>query len=166
MGQWVEHLTPDKRALVRCPMPPNTLRVHTEYVLVKSVGPKVLWAKSRVQGTGEYFLLLQTHGKIVEVEIGDVVIYCVKVQRISGSGNFHSFPLGRTQQRQVGFLLFVFTLPAFSCIVALLFDSIKTSEINFFTPGCFAFSDQRNKAVLLCSVLVEATDGDRPVIYH
>ncbi|GFX75216.1 hypothetical protein TNCV_3171431 [Trichonephila clavipes] len=27
-------------------MPPNTLRVHTEYVLVKSVGPKVLWAES------------------------------------------------------------------------------------------------------------------------
>ncbi|GFV56019.1 uncharacterized protein TNCV_2266051 [Trichonephila clavipes] len=25
-------------------MPPNTLRVHTEYVLVKSVGPRVLWA--------------------------------------------------------------------------------------------------------------------------
>ncbi|GFV43955.1 uncharacterized protein TNCV_492801 [Trichonephila clavipes] len=25
-------------------MPPNTLRVHTYYVLVKSVGPKVLWA--------------------------------------------------------------------------------------------------------------------------
>ncbi|GFX44662.1 uncharacterized protein TNCV_4441671 [Trichonephila clavipes] len=24
-------------------MPPNTFRVHTEYVLVKSVGPKVLW---------------------------------------------------------------------------------------------------------------------------
>ncbi|GFT92475.1 hypothetical protein TNCV_1053771 [Trichonephila clavipes] len=24
----------------RCPMPPNTLRVHTEHVLVKSVGPK------------------------------------------------------------------------------------------------------------------------------
>ncbi|GFV32389.1 hypothetical protein TNCV_1676751 [Trichonephila clavipes] len=32
------------------PVPPNTLRVHTEYVLVKSVGPKVLWAESRVQG--------------------------------------------------------------------------------------------------------------------
>ncbi|GFW19393.1 hypothetical protein TNCV_1602871 [Trichonephila clavipes] len=31
-------------------MPPNTLRVHTEYVLVESVGPKVLWAESRVQG--------------------------------------------------------------------------------------------------------------------
>ncbi|GFY26182.1 hypothetical protein TNCV_354981 [Trichonephila clavipes] len=27
-------------------------RVHTEYVLVKSVGPKVLWAESRVQGSG------------------------------------------------------------------------------------------------------------------
>ncbi|GFW05025.1 uncharacterized protein TNCV_598191 [Trichonephila clavipes] len=36
-------------------MSPNTLRVHTEYVLAKSVGSKVLWAESRVQGTGEYF---------------------------------------------------------------------------------------------------------------
>ncbi|GFS58775.1 hypothetical protein TNCV_4270891 [Trichonephila clavipes] len=27
-----------------------------EYVLVKSVSPKFLWANSRVQGTGEYFL--------------------------------------------------------------------------------------------------------------
>ncbi|GFT37732.1 hypothetical protein TNCV_1754881 [Trichonephila clavipes] len=37
-------------------MPPNTLRVHTEYVLAKSVGPKVLsQQKPRVQGTGEYF---------------------------------------------------------------------------------------------------------------
>ncbi|GFU03634.1 hypothetical protein TNCV_199781 [Trichonephila clavipes] len=31
------------------------LRVHTEHVLVKSAGPKVLWAESRVQSTGEYF---------------------------------------------------------------------------------------------------------------
>ncbi|GFX34482.1 uncharacterized protein TNCV_3657201 [Trichonephila clavipes] len=53
-------------------MPPNTLRVHTEYVLVKSMGPKVLWAESRVQGTGEYFPPLQSHGKIVEVDIGSV----------------------------------------------------------------------------------------------
>ncbi|GFS71647.1 uncharacterized protein TNCV_4270421 [Trichonephila clavipes] len=37
------------------PVPPNTLPVHTEYVLVKSVGPKVLWIESRVQGTGENF---------------------------------------------------------------------------------------------------------------
>ncbi|GFV69193.1 uncharacterized protein TNCV_3518151 [Trichonephila clavipes] len=52
---WLEPLTPDRKTWVRCPMPPNTLQVHTEYVLVKSVGPKVLWAESRVQGTGEYF---------------------------------------------------------------------------------------------------------------
>ncbi|GFT48447.1 uncharacterized protein TNCV_3131741 [Trichonephila clavipes] len=37
------------------PVPPNTLRVHTEYVLVKSVSPKVLWGESRVQETGENF---------------------------------------------------------------------------------------------------------------
>ncbi|GFX44511.1 uncharacterized protein TNCV_4713371 [Trichonephila clavipes] len=60
---------------VRCPMPQNTFRVHTEYVFVKSVGPKVLWAESRVQGTGEYFLPLQSHCKIVEVEIGGVAVY-------------------------------------------------------------------------------------------
>ncbi|GFT36551.1 uncharacterized protein TNCV_1344991 [Trichonephila clavipes] len=40
---WLEHRTPDRKAWARFPMPPNTLRVHTEYVLVKSVGPKVLW---------------------------------------------------------------------------------------------------------------------------
>ncbi|GFY14008.1 uncharacterized protein TNCV_1296691 [Trichonephila clavipes] len=57
------------------PVPPNTLRVHTEYVLFKSVGPKGLWAESRVQGTGEYFPPLQFHAKIVEVEIGGVAIY-------------------------------------------------------------------------------------------
>ncbi|GFX17065.1 uncharacterized protein TNCV_4265911 [Trichonephila clavipes] len=53
-------------------MPPNTLRVHTEYMFVKSVGPNVLWAGSR---TGEYFPPLQSHGKIVEVEIGGVAIH-------------------------------------------------------------------------------------------
>ncbi|GFV30442.1 uncharacterized protein TNCV_99171 [Trichonephila clavipes] len=36
-------------------MPLNTLRVRKEYMLVKSVGPKVLWVESRVPGTGEYF---------------------------------------------------------------------------------------------------------------
>ncbi|GFW27465.1 uncharacterized protein TNCV_163081 [Trichonephila clavipes] len=30
-------------------MPSNTIRVHTEYVLVKSMGPKVLWTESRGQ---------------------------------------------------------------------------------------------------------------------
>ncbi|GFT18891.1 uncharacterized protein TNCV_4725491 [Trichonephila clavipes] len=43
------------------PVPPNTLRVHAEYVLVKSVGPKVLGAESRVQGTGENFPPCQFH---------------------------------------------------------------------------------------------------------
>ncbi|GFV69136.1 uncharacterized protein TNCV_4490841 [Trichonephila clavipes] len=43
------------------PVPPNTLRVLTEYVLVKTVGPKVLWAESRVQGTEEYFPPIQFH---------------------------------------------------------------------------------------------------------
>ncbi|GFY15979.1 uncharacterized protein TNCV_1286241 [Trichonephila clavipes] len=56
-------------------MPSNTLRVHTEYVLVKSVGPQVLWAESQVQGTREYFPPLQFHAEIVEVEIGGVAIY-------------------------------------------------------------------------------------------
>ncbi|GFX67041.1 uncharacterized protein TNCV_589571 [Trichonephila clavipes] len=72
---WLEHRTPDRKAWVRCPMPPNTLRVHTENVLVKSMGPKALWPESRVQGTGEYFPPLQSHDKIVEVEIGGVAIY-------------------------------------------------------------------------------------------
>ncbi|GFT24816.1 uncharacterized protein TNCV_3021121 [Trichonephila clavipes] len=62
--------------LCSMPMPPNSLRVHTENVLVKSVGPKVLWVESRVQGTGEYFPSIQFHGKIVEVEIGGSAIYC------------------------------------------------------------------------------------------
>ncbi|GFX93387.1 uncharacterized protein TNCV_151931 [Trichonephila clavipes] len=56
-------------------MPPNTLRVHTEYVLIKLVGLKVLRAELQVQGTGEYFPPLQSHGKILEVEIGGVTIY-------------------------------------------------------------------------------------------
>ncbi|GFX97250.1 uncharacterized protein TNCV_557401 [Trichonephila clavipes] len=56
-------------------MPPNTFRVRTEYMLVKSVGLKVLWAESRVQVTREYFPPLQFHVYIVEVDIGGVTIY-------------------------------------------------------------------------------------------
>ncbi|GFX07767.1 uncharacterized protein TNCV_4160361 [Trichonephila clavipes] len=44
-------------------MPPNTLRVHTECLLVKSVGSKALWAESRMQGTGEYFPPIQFHAR-------------------------------------------------------------------------------------------------------
>ncbi|GFX72949.1 hypothetical protein TNCV_2813891 [Trichonephila clavipes] len=58
----------DRKAWVRYPMPPNTLRVHTEYVLVKSVGPKS-WK------SGEYFPPLQFNAEIEEVEIGGVAIY-------------------------------------------------------------------------------------------
>ncbi|GFX75347.1 hypothetical protein TNCV_3043691 [Trichonephila clavipes] len=47
-------------------------RVHMENVLVKSVGPKVLWADSRVQGSGEYFPPIQSHGKIVEIDGGAI----------------------------------------------------------------------------------------------
>ncbi|GFT63214.1 hypothetical protein TNCV_4747101 [Trichonephila clavipes] len=42
-------------------VPPNTLREHTEHVLVKSVDPKVMWAESRVQETGENFHPPQFH---------------------------------------------------------------------------------------------------------
>ncbi|GFU69542.1 uncharacterized protein TNCV_1351021 [Trichonephila clavipes] len=49
------------KGLGSMPIPPITLRVHTQYVLVKSVGPKVLWAESRVQGTGENLPPLQFH---------------------------------------------------------------------------------------------------------
>ncbi|GFV60387.1 hypothetical protein TNCV_3470221 [Trichonephila clavipes] len=40
-------------------MSPNTLRVHTEYVLVKSVGPYSLVGLITSAGTGEYFPPLQ-----------------------------------------------------------------------------------------------------------
>ncbi|GFV58833.1 uncharacterized protein TNCV_1673621 [Trichonephila clavipes] len=72
---WLGHRTPDRKDWVQCPMRPNTFRVPTKNVLVKSVGPKVLWAESRVQGTGEYFPPIQSHGKIVEVEIDGGAIY-------------------------------------------------------------------------------------------
>ncbi|GFV59715.1 uncharacterized protein TNCV_1907861 [Trichonephila clavipes] len=56
-------------------MPSNTILVHTEYVLVKSVGPKILWGESRVQGTEGYLPPLQLHALNVEVEIGGVALY-------------------------------------------------------------------------------------------
>ncbi|GFW90286.1 hypothetical protein TNCV_2121521 [Trichonephila clavipes] len=76
-------------------MPLNSRqKVHMEYVLVKSVGPKILW-EPRVQRAGEYFPPLQFHAKIVKVEISGVTIYRAEVQLISGAGDFHSFPSGR-----------------------------------------------------------------------
>ncbi|GFV88360.1 hypothetical protein TNCV_1241731 [Trichonephila clavipes] len=54
--------------------PPST---HTEYMLIKSVGPKSLSLVGCVRsaGTGEYFPPLQFHAEIIEVEIGGVAIY-------------------------------------------------------------------------------------------
>ncbi|GFW91401.1 uncharacterized protein TNCV_3375671 [Trichonephila clavipes] len=72
---WLEHRTPDRKACIRFPMPPNTLRVHTEYVLVKSVGQKVLWADHECRGLENISLPHQSLGKIVEVEISGVAIY-------------------------------------------------------------------------------------------
>ncbi|GFW07789.1 uncharacterized protein TNCV_3919221 [Trichonephila clavipes] len=60
MGSLVDRASDSRpEGLGSMPLPPNTFQVHTEYVLVKSLGPKVLWAESRVQGTGEYFPPLQ-----------------------------------------------------------------------------------------------------------
>ncbi|GFV91955.1 hypothetical protein TNCV_1893911 [Trichonephila clavipes] len=52
-------------------MPPNTLRVHTEYVLVKAVGPKSCGLSHEHREPP-----LQFHAEIVEVEIGGVAFYC------------------------------------------------------------------------------------------
>ncbi|GFX55142.1 uncharacterized protein TNCV_1156031 [Trichonephila clavipes] len=83
-------------------MPPNTLRVHTENVLVKSVGLKVLWAESRVQGTGEYFPPIQFHGKIVEVEIGGG-IYCPFGEFLPAKSYCHLYGAQGLGQRQAYF---------------------------------------------------------------
>ncbi|GFX22950.1 hypothetical protein TNCV_2086581 [Trichonephila clavipes] len=73
--KWLEHRTPDRKAWVRCSMSPNTLRVHTEYVLVNQ------WVRSLVglftsAGTGEYFPPLQfTCRNCGGGDIGRVAIY-------------------------------------------------------------------------------------------
>ncbi|GFV14377.1 uncharacterized protein TNCV_808091 [Trichonephila clavipes] len=84
-------------------MPPNTHRVHTEYVLVKSVGPKVLWAESRVQGTGEYYPPLQSHSQIVEVVIGGVVIHRPFGEFHRANSYCHLYGAQGLRQRQVYF---------------------------------------------------------------
>ncbi|GFX63793.1 uncharacterized protein TNCV_5032641 [Trichonephila clavipes] len=73
-NSWLEHRTPDRKAWVRYPMPPNTLRVHTEYVLVKSVGPKSC-GQSHERRDWRIFPSPSVHAEIVEVEIGGVAIY-------------------------------------------------------------------------------------------
>ncbi|GFT73039.1 uncharacterized protein TNCV_1977261 [Trichonephila clavipes] len=55
-------------------MPPNTLRVHKEYVLVKSVGPKSC-GLSHERRDWRIFPSPSVHAEIEEVEIGVVAIY-------------------------------------------------------------------------------------------
>ncbi|GFW28989.1 hypothetical protein TNCV_2355471 [Trichonephila clavipes] len=64
-------------------------------------------------------------------------------------------PLGPQFENENNFLW------TFSRTVALFSDSVKTSDVSFFTPGWFALSDQRNRRpddTEECSVLVKATD--------
>ncbi|GFY11819.1 uncharacterized protein TNCV_1530111 [Trichonephila clavipes] len=84
-------------------MPPNTLRVHTDNVLVKSVGPKVLWAVSRVQGTGEYFPPIQFHDKIVEVEISGGAIHRPFGEFLRAKSYCHLYGAQGLDQRQAYF---------------------------------------------------------------
>ncbi|GFS99625.1 uncharacterized protein TNCV_1971981 [Trichonephila clavipes] len=84
-------------------MPLNTLPVHTEKVLVKSVGPKVLWAESRVQGTGEYFPPIQFHGKIVEMKIGGGAIYGSFGEFLRAKSYCHLYGAQGLGQRQAYF---------------------------------------------------------------
>ncbi|GFY25020.1 hypothetical protein TNCV_2692111 [Trichonephila clavipes] len=57
----VEHRTPDRKAWVRCPNLPNNLRVHTEYALIKSVGPKVLWAFAAETTSARHRRIFSSH---------------------------------------------------------------------------------------------------------
>ncbi|GFV69616.1 hypothetical protein TNCV_4507311 [Trichonephila clavipes] len=68
VAQWLEHRTPDRKAWVRCTMPPNTLRVHSEYVLVKSVGPKSC-GLSQERRDWRIFPSPSVHAEIVEVHL-------------------------------------------------------------------------------------------------
>ncbi|GFX17191.1 hypothetical protein TNCV_2857141 [Trichonephila clavipes] len=84
----LEHQTPDQRAWVRCPMPPNTLRVHTEYVLVESVGSEVLWVvAAKPTGAGDWRVFPTP--PIPCLNWGDRDRWClyqpVEVQTVSGS---------------------------------------------------------------------------------
>ncbi|GFX80196.1 uncharacterized protein TNCV_2642121 [Trichonephila clavipes] len=56
-------------------MPPNTLRVHTEYVLVKSVGLKPCGLSHERRGLENITLPFSSMHKFVELEVGGVAIY-------------------------------------------------------------------------------------------
>ncbi|GFS89691.1 uncharacterized protein TNCV_3787321 [Trichonephila clavipes] len=72
-------------------------------MLVKSVGPKVLWAESRVQGTGDYFPPIQFHGKIVKAEIGGGAIYRPFGEFLRANSYCHLYGAQGLGQRQAYF---------------------------------------------------------------
>ncbi|GFY12678.1 uncharacterized protein TNCV_2448691 [Trichonephila clavipes] len=84
-------------------MPPNTLRAHTEYVLVKSVGPKVLWTESRVQGTGEFFLFFSSMLKLWRWRptTGVLLASCHDESRGPRSGYVRQVALATAQQLHI-----------------------------------------------------------------
>ncbi|GFV45470.1 hypothetical protein TNCV_299701 [Trichonephila clavipes] len=73
------------KAWVQCPMPPNTLRVHTEYVLVKSVGLKVLWAvKAQTTCARGWRIFTSLPDLCLNCE-GGFAIYRIEVQPVPGT---------------------------------------------------------------------------------
>ncbi|GFS89198.1 uncharacterized protein TNCV_1259361 [Trichonephila clavipes] len=82
-------------------MSPNTLRVHTEYVLVKSEGPKVLWAvTAEITGAGDWRIFLSP--PVPCLNCGDGDRWCRHLSyRTPTCLRFWqlSFLLGRTRQQ-------------------------------------------------------------------
>ncbi|GFS58988.1 hypothetical protein TNCV_69081 [Trichonephila clavipes] len=85
----LERWIPNRSAWVRCPMSPNILQVHTEYVLIKSVGPKILWVVAEENtGPGGWRICISLPSPYLNYggrDIGGVALYRVEVQPVSGS---------------------------------------------------------------------------------
>ncbi|GFT45452.1 hypothetical protein TNCV_349211 [Trichonephila clavipes] len=64
-------------------MPPNSIRVHTEYVLSKSVGPKVLWSVA-AEITGAWSWRIFPYPPIPCRNWGRVEIVGVNIYRVRG----------------------------------------------------------------------------------
>ncbi|GFW95429.1 uncharacterized protein TNCV_1721311 [Trichonephila clavipes] len=77
-------------------MPPNTHRMHTEYVLVKSVGPKVLWAVA-AEATGAGSWRIFSSPPVPCLNWGGVDMWCRNLSCrsltcLTGFGNFQFLP--------------------------------------------------------------------------
>ncbi|GFW04492.1 hypothetical protein TNCV_878611 [Trichonephila clavipes] len=70
-------------------MPPNTLRIHTEYMLVKSVGPKVLWVVA-AETTGAEGRKIFHSPPTPCLNCGGGDWWCRNPTPVSGSAAFHS----------------------------------------------------------------------------